>query len=58
MSANVYVAFDSFGDGGNLYMIYDDGYISSDYRGFVYLKDKEYNIILCRVQRGIPLGGL
>lgn len=38
MSANVYVAFDSFGDGGNLYMIYDDGYISSDYRGFVYVE--------------------
>ncbi len=36
MSANVYVAFESFGDGGNVYMIYDDGYITSDKKGVVY----------------------
>lgn len=38
MSSNVYVAFKSFIDEGDLFMIYDDGYITKGYKGFVYVK--------------------
>ena len=38
MSANIYVAFDGLGETGSVYMIYDDGYINSDYKGSVYLE--------------------
>lgn len=36
MSANIYVAFEITQKKGSLYMIYDDGYISSAYKGTVY----------------------
>ena len=38
MSAQIYVAFESFGEPGNLYMVYDDGYIISEYRGYAYVE--------------------
>jgi hypothetical protein len=36
MSGNVYVAFEASNEPGNLYMIYDDGYIFSHLCGTVY----------------------
>jgi len=38
MSANIYVAFKSFGEPGNLYMIYDEGWLSNKYKGYVYVE--------------------
>ena len=38
MSAQIYVAFESFGDPGNLYMVYDDGYIIDQIKGSVYVE--------------------
>ena len=37
MSANVYIAFDAFVEDGDLYMIYDDGYIQNNERGSVFV---------------------
>ena len=38
MSANIYVAFESFESGGDLYMVYDDGYVSNDVKGTVFIE--------------------
>ena len=35
MTANIYVAFDAFVTDGDLYMVYDDGYISNKIKGSV-----------------------
>ena len=37
MSANIYIAFDAFGKGGDLFMVYEDGYISEDIKGTVFV---------------------
>lgn len=37
MTANIYVAFSALKTDGDLYMIYDDGYIDSSYRGAVFV---------------------
>lgn|GEM_PF-3000303 len=41
MSANIYFAFDCAKETGNYYLIYDDGYISDHYCGYVYVEVKK-----------------
>lgn len=38
MTANIYVAFDGAAKGGNVFMVYDDGYIVNKERGVVYVE--------------------
>ena len=38
MSANIYVAFDAFEKSGDLIMVYDAGYVTEDYKGFVFVE--------------------
>ena len=37
MSANIYIAFDTFVSDGDLYMVYDDGYIYNSIKGTVFV---------------------
>lgn len=37
MSADIYIAFDAFVEDGDLYMVYDDGYIQNAVRGTVFV---------------------
>ena len=37
MSANIYIAFDAFVEDGDLYMVFDDGYIQNSVRGTVFV---------------------
>lgn len=38
MTTNIYIAFESFVSDGDLYMIYDDGYINNKVKGSVFVK--------------------
>ena len=38
MSANIYVAFDASVTNGDLYMVYDDGYVSNNRKGTVFVE--------------------
>lgn len=40
MTANIYVAYEGAAKGGNVYMVYDDGYIINKERGVVYVERK------------------
>ena len=44
MTANVYVAFQVDNHDGNFYMAYDDGYISNDLKGFVFVNQKTEDV--------------
>ena len=46
MSANIYIAFESDGSEGDLYMVYDDGYMEDETKGFVYAVPEETNLTI------------